>query len=638
MEPAHLQMDCEPSSRSEAGPKHRILIVDDISNNRDILVRRLQRRGFETVEASDGWEALRLIETGSFAAVLLDIMMPHISGLEVLRRVREHYPADVLPVIMVTGKSLSEDVVDALSLGANDYVTKPIDFPVVLARLTSQIERRRKALALAGTNDVLRNRNEDLQLTLSERNVRLQEANERLRGEISRRLEADSRSSYLAYHDALTGLANRHSCDERLPEMLRSLAVEGGGLAALFLDLDGFKNVNDAFGHAVGDALIKDVAGTMEAVVGEEDFLVRLGGDEFCVLHVSGDAQASAPRLAQTLIDAIGVDRTIDGLPVFIQVSIGVAFAGDPDAVDATELLRRADLAMYQAKADGRGLWQCYDPEMDAVIQDRCAIEHDLREALGRGEFEIFFQPIVSLASDRIAGFEALLRWDRQSRGFVSPDKFIPIAEESGLIVGIGDWVLRRACEEAATWPDDLRIAVNVSPVQFRGKHLLASVVGTLAATGLEPARLELEITETALLRNTHETLCILTELREIGVRLSMDDFGTGYSSLGYFRSFQFDKVKIDRSFVSGAMNNCDGKAIVRAVVGLGESLGMTTIAEGVETEEQLAHLRDEGCQEVQGFLFGAAQPATRTRDLIRAVTSQAAADPNAPNSHLPLS
>lgn len=588
-----------------AQPSGRILIVDDVPDNRDILTRRLRRRAFETMEASDGLEALRLLETETFDVVLLDVMMPNISGIEVLQRIRTRFSPSVLPVIMVTAKGETSDIVDALDLGANDYVTKPINFAVVLARVTSQIERRRTASALQRSNEVLHHTN-----------ARLIKVNEQLRDEISRRHESDEKSTYLAYHDSLTGLGNRHACDERLPELLRLTRMTGKGLAVLFLDLDGFKNVNDALGHAIGDALLRDIASAMHGAVESSDFLIRLGGDEFCVLHVSDDPLTSAAKLGETLIHTISKDRVVEGQQIFIGASVGIAVADD-DVTDSTELLKRADLAMYRAKADGRGVWRPFQSGMDESVRYRRTVELDLRDALARGEFELFYQPIVDLEKDRISGFEALLRWNRRSRGYLPPDKFIGLAEETGLIVPIGDWVLRRACEDAATWPSDLRVAVNVSPVQFRNKHLLTSLLNTLASSRLAPERLELEITESVLLHNSTDNLQVLRECRELGVRLSMDDFGTGYSSLGYFRSFQFDKVKIDRSFISEIAEPNEGRAIVRAVIGLGRSFGMTTLAEGVETKEQLEFLREEGCREVQGFLFGAAQPATKVSEVL---------------------
>ena len=601
-----------------ANPRGRLLIVDDVFENRNLLSRYLKKRGFAITEACDGEEALRLVDQNKFDLILLDIMMPGIGGMETLRRLRLTQSGDLLPIIMVTAKAMSEDVVEALGCGANDYVTKPLDLPVVLARVEGQVERCRAARAAEDATLHLRHDKADLEDSLAERNANLAKTNAQLRGEMARRVAADERSTYLAYHDALTGLSNRHACDERLPELLRAARAQGHCLAVLFLDLDGFKNVNDALGHAVGDALIKDVAETMREVIGDKDYLARLGGDEFCVIHVveAEAAETSGANLAQSLIDAICCGRHVEGHQVHIGVSIGLAL--DCATIDkADELLKRADVAMYRAKSEGRGVWKRFHDEMDQEIQERRLLELDLRNALVRGEFELHYQPIVDLRTNELSGFEALLRWNRNGEGLIPPDRFIPIAEETGLILQIGEWVLRRACEEAATWPPGLRIAVNVSSLQFRSRRLVSTVLSALASTGLSAARLELELTETALLCKSADTLGVLTQLRELGVRLSMDDFGTGYSSFSYFRTFQFDKVKIDRSFVSGCAAESDGRAIVRAVVGLGDSFGLTTTAEGVETQEQLAYLRSEGCQEVQGFLFGAGLTAAAAKAII---------------------
>lgn len=594
----------DATTGADAQTAGRILIVDDIADNRNLLARRLKSRNFETVEACGGYEALKQIEQSTFDTVLLDVMMPDITGTEVLRRLRERYSANVLPVIMVTAKVQSEDLIEALDLGANDYITKPIDFPVVLARVTTQIERRRTALAL-----------EISKKSLVEHNARLLEANARLQEEIALRLEADSKSTFLAYHDSLTGLANRHACDERLPELMSSIQSAGKGLAVLLLDLDGFKNINDALGHPTGDALIKSVAAAMLGAVQQDDLLIRLGGDEFCIVHISAEPETTAVALAERLIKIVRETRIIEGNEIFVGVSVGIAVL-DAMVKEASELLKRADTAMYCAKLDGRGVWRMFRDEMGEAQRRRHMMQLDLRNAIQRSEFDLHFQPIINLKTGRISCFEALLRWSRRPDGPIAPDQFIPLAEDTGLIVPIGDWVLRRACEEAARWPQDIRIAVNVSPVQFRGKHILTSLVSALARSGVAPERLELEITESVMLRNSEETIEIMKECRALGIRLAMDDFGTGYSSLAYLSAFRFDKVKIDRSFISGEGSMQDS-AVVRAIVGLGKSFGMTTTAEGVETDEQLAYLLGEGCCEGQGYLLGRPRSAVDVLKLL---------------------
>ena len=387
-------------------------------------------------------------------------------------------------------------------------------------------------------------------------------------------------------------------------------------MAVLCLDLDRFKPVNDTLGHPVGDALLRAVAARLLACVREGDTAARLGGDEFAVLQAGAGQPEAAGALARRLVEALSAPYEVLGHQVVVGASVGVALAPG-DGRDPDELLKRADMALYRAKADGRGTFRSFEPGMDARLQARRLLELDLRKALAAGELELHYQPLVDLRTGAVSALEALLRWRHPARGLVPPGEFVPLAEEIGLIVPVGGWVLRRACADAAGWPGGVRVAVNLSAAQFRGRELVAAVVGALAAAGLAPARLELEITETVLLRDGEATLATLRELRALGVRIAMDDFGTGYSSLGYLRSFPFDKIKIDRCFVRDLGASADCEAIVRAVTGLGGSLGIATTAEGVETEEQLERLRAEGCDEAQGFHLGRPMPAADVRALL---------------------
>jgi diguanylate cyclase (GGDEF)-like protein len=384
----------------------------------------------------------------------------------------------------------------------------------------------------------------------------------------------------------------------------------------LCLDLDHFKNINDTLGHSVGDALLCAVTSRLRACVREADLVVRTGGDEFSIVQAGIDLPVGASTLAQRIIAEFHAPFDLGDHQVAIGTSIGIAIAPD-DGSDPDQLLKNADMALYRAKANGRETFCFFEPEMDAKAQARRLLEIDLRKALAVGEFELHYQPVVNLEHNRISGFEALLRWNHPTRGKVSPDEFIPLAEETGLIVPIGEWVIRQACMEARTWPSDLQVAVNVSPLQFRGKTLVATVVSALAFAAFPAHRLELEITEAVLLQNNEATLSVLHQLRGLGVKISMDDFGTGYSSLSYLRSFPFDKIKIDQSFVRDLANNPDSIAIIRAVTGLGESFGMVTTAEGVETQEQLEQMRAEGCTEAQGYLFSKPQPASEVAHIL---------------------
>jgi diguanylate cyclase (GGDEF)-like protein/PAS domain S-box-containing protein len=434
--------------------------------------------------------------------------------------------------------------------------------------------------------------------------------------DVTERKQAEARIAYLAQHDALTGLPNRTLFHAHLKEALDGLQRTSRPLAVHCIDLDHFKSVNDTLGHPVGDELLRAVAERLKRHLNETSLVARLGGDEFAVIQTDVTHPDEASGLAAKLISAVSAPYNIQGHEVIVGASIGIALApGDGNDCDA--LLRNADMALYRAKADGRGAAHFFEPEMDRRIQARRVLELDLRKAYANGEFELFYQPLINLAENRISGFEALLRWRHPKRGMVSPGEFVPLAEEIGLIVPLGEWVLRQACTEAARWPDDLHVAVNLSPVQFRNKSVVQAVMTALAYSRLEPRRLELEITESVLLADTEANLATLHKLREIGVRISMDDFGTGYSSLSYLRSFPFDKIKIDRSFVNDLTRRPDCMAIIHAVVGLGESLGISTTAEGVETREQLERLRAEGCTEAQGFLFSAPCPASEIGRLI---------------------
>jgi diguanylate cyclase (GGDEF)-like protein len=375
------------------------------------------------------------------------------------------------------------------------------------------------------------------------------------------------------------------------------------------LDLDQFKAVNDTFGHPVGDKLLKIVADRLRGLARETDTIARMGGDEFVIVQAPIADPADATTLAQRIIALMSEPFDIDGHQAIIGASIGIA-VGPGDGLSPDKLLRNADLALYRAKGDGRGTFRFFEPAMDLQMQTRRIMEQDLRKALPAGEFELYYQPVVNLASNDISGFEALIRWKHPERGMISPATFIPLAEEIGFIVPIGEWVIRQACATASQWPDNLRVAVNISAVQFRNPGLMQVIVGALAASGLHPTRLEIEITETALLQNREATLAVLHQLRALGIRIAMDDFGTGYSSLTYLQCFPFDKIKIDRSFVRDITENTGSLNIVRAVAALANGMGMTATAEGVETREQLDKIVSEGCTEMQGFLFSKPLPA----------------------------
>jgi diguanylate cyclase (GGDEF)-like protein len=436
--------------------------------------------------------------------------------------------------------------------------------------------------------------------------------------DVTESIRAEARISHLAKHDALTDLPNRVLFQEKLDEAVVRIA-RGHSVAVFCLDLDRFKSVNDTLGHGIGDALLKLVADRLRKSVRESDTIARLGGDEFAIIQPFVEQPTGATSLAARIIEALSAPFIIGDHVIDIGTSIGVAVAPG-DGLSADDLLKNSDLALYRAKSDGRGVYRFFEPEMDAKMRRRRELEMDLRAALGKNELELFYQPLINLAEGKVIGFEALLRWRSPERGLVPPNDFIPLAEEVGLIAPIGAWVLRQACVEAAAWPDHIKVAVNLSPIQFKSDRLVLDVASALGSSGLSPHRLELEITETVMLNDTETTLAMLRQIKALGVAISMDDFGTGYSSLSYLRKFPFDKIKIDQSFVREISDADESMAVVRAVVGLGSSLGMVTSAEGVETADQLRTLRAEGCTLAQGFLFSPAVPAGEIDALLRKI------------------
>ncbi len=438
--------------------------------------------------------------------------------------------------------------------------------------------------------------------------------------DVTERRQAEMKIAHMARHDALTDLPNRILLRESLSEALAHVE-RGQRLALHYLDLDQFKTVNDTLGHPSGDDLLRAVAARLRECVRESDTISRVGGDEFCIIQTDIIEAEDAEQLAERLVDSIRAPYDLHGHLVMIDASIGIALAPN-DGLEANELLKNADMALYGAKADGRGVYRFFEANMDARMKGRRMLELSLRQAFENGEFELYYQPVFNLGKDEVCCCEALLRWHDPQRGMVSPAEFIPVAEEIGLIVPLGEWVIRRACEDAAQWPEDISVAINLSPTQLLSKGLLPAVLNALAVARLPARRLELEITEAVLMQNSEITLRVLHQLRALGIRISMDDFGTGYSSLRYLRSFPFDKIKIDRCFIKELGDSSESDAIVGAVTGLADSLKMTTTAEGVETPEQLDRVRKLGCTDVQGFFYS---PPVPVRELNKLFTRRVA-------------
>ncbi|MAT64784.1 MAG: diguanylate cyclase [Gammaproteobacteria bacterium] len=436
----------------------------------------------------------------------------------------------------------------------------------------------------------------------------------------SRRSDAAYQAQYLAHYDMLTGLPNRALFRDRLLQSMAQARRSETLIAVMFLDMDNFKDVNDTLGHAVGDRLLREVSARIVACTRETDTVARFGGDEFGVIQTSMHSVEDAAELAERIVDTVSQPIIIDNHEIHSAISIGVTLYPFDDHHNADELLKNADLAMYKAKREGRNRFQFYVAELNRIVQRRATIERDLRLALQRDEFSLHFQPQLCIETGQVIGVEALLRWNQRERGPISPAEFIPVAESTGLIMDIGQWVLQEACRQVVEWQaaglPPVRVAVNISPVQFRHRHLLESIMNALQSSGVDPQLLEIELTESLIMRDADTTIDTLRRLRELGVEVSVDDFGTGYSSLSYLTRFPINKIKLDQSFVRD-IHKPDGAAIARTVITLGQTLDMRVMAEGVETYEQLAFLREHGCHEAQGFLFSRPMPGGAIQRLL---------------------
>ena len=520
--------------------------------------------------------------------VVVDYMMPELDGFQYATRIRALPGGKVVPIVMITAATYRAIRHQALELGVTDFLTKPIDKQEVRARLTNLLALRRA-------------------------HTQLQDRSRWLADEVRK---ATEQVLHQANHDGLTALPNRANFLAKLDEALSSASRAGGKVALLYLDLDGFKAINDSFGHSTGDVLLLNVGTAIRDALKPGEMAARLGGDEFAVLQQSvlqpDGAEALAMRLTQAVRTACGDADSRSS----VDVSLGIGLYPD-HAETGANLLQRADIALYRAKKEGRGRHCFFHPEMDAEQQERRALERDLGAALAENRLEVHYQPQADAVSGEIVGCEALARWTDPLRGVVPPSTFVPLAEECGLIRPLGEWVLRTACAEAVTWPNGLRVGVNLSPLQVRS-DLPALVSSILLETGLPPERLELEITEGLLIKEPERAIAVLGQLKALGVTIALDDFGTGYSSLSYLQTFEFDRIKIDRSFVAQLLRQPEAEAIIRAILAMTRSLCVASIAEGIETVQQLAALQREQCQEVQGYLIGRPMPATAFADFIK--------------------
>ncbi len=615
-----------------------ILIVDDKEANVLLLERMLRGAGYAHLSSTmDPHVVCDLHRQNRYDLILLDLQMPAMDGFQVLEGLKQIEADGYLPVMVITAQP--QHKLRALQFGAKDFISKPFELPEVLMRISNMLEVRllhreakRHSQVLEQTVQKLRETESGLRSTeaelskekaaLDDHVKQLQLANECL---VVATIEAQSqaeeierakvRLAHLAQHDALTDLPNRILLNDRLVHAIALARRQRKRLAVMFLDLDRFKYINDSLGHAVGDRLLQSVATRLTESVRSTDTVCRQGGDEFVVLLDNVEHAEDAALSAQKILDALTASHRIEHFELHVTVSIGISIYPD-NGEDADTLIKNVDTAMYQAKEGGRNHYQFFEQDMMVVAVERHAIESGLRDALARQQFMLHYQPKINLETGTISGVEALIRWQHPARGLIPPEQFIGIAEECGLIVPIGEWVLREACNHAQSWQDaglmPVAVAVNISAVQLRHKGFLESVAAILQETGLVPACLELELTESVLMQDAEATTSVLKALKGMGVRLAIDDFGTGYSSLSYLKRFPIDTLKIDQSFmrdISGATPGSDDAAIVTAVVGMGKSLNQCVIAEGVETREQMAFLQAQGCGEGQGFYFS--EPVT---------------------------
>jgi diguanylate cyclase (GGDEF)-like protein len=597
-----------------------ILVVDDKPENLRVLSSLLTDRGYKVRAVLNGSTALKAAQSTPPDLILLDVLMPEMDGYQVCELLKQHEKTREIPVIFLSALDETLDKVKAFQAGGLDYITKPFQIEEVIARIDTQLKLR-------SAQSTVEQLNQDLELRVQQRTEQLATTNQRLQQEIQVRRQAEEQLRYLLMHDGLTHLPNRDFFMDRMQSLLEQFSQQPDRqFALLFLDCDGFKVVNDSLGHLVGDQLLIAIARRLESCLIPGQILIRIGGDEFLVLMETIPFPETATALATQILQAYAAPFHIEQQEIFINVSIGIVIGGASYAKPEV-VLRDADIAMYRAKALGKGVYQVFSPKMYAQAIERLQLENALRRVIERQELLLYYQPLVSLQTGHIAGFEALLRWQHPERGFVNPGAFIPLAEETGLIVPIGQWVLQTASTQLQSWQQELRtespleVSVNLSMKQLYHPHLLDDLDRVLQATQVG-SQLTLELTESMMMRDTKATLDILKHLKSRSVQLSIDDFGQGYSSLSYLHDLPVDVIKIDRAFISGtnAKSSHPGiqrPEIVRTIIDLAHNLGVKVVAEGVETAEQLAQLRQLGCEWGQGYFFSKPVDSDAARQLI---------------------
>ncbi|MCH9673080.1 MAG: EAL domain-containing protein [Gammaproteobacteria bacterium] len=553
----------------------KILIVDDDRTMRLLLRHALERDGYDVNEAGNGVEALSLFGQERPDIILMDAAMPELDGFEACARLQKLGGGADTPVLMITGLDDDESVERAFYSGATDYITKPVNWAVLRQRVRRMVKERR-----------------------AERHV-----------------------NYLAYHDSLTGLPNRTKLIERLERAISRARRTDMKMGVLFLDLDGFKLVNDSLGHDIGDLLLRAVADRLAGCLRDTDTVARLGGDEFTVILGEVHSDEQIGRAARRVLEQLAKPIEVGGREIFVGASIGIAVFPS-DGKDVRTLLRSADMAMYRAKDSGRNNYQFYTPDMADRALTRMSLESSIRRALEHEDFIVYYQPLIDTSSGTLCAFEALVRWEHAELGVVSPGEFIPLAEDAGLIGRLGELVIRQVCAQIKEWEgeglDNVKIAINLSGRQFNDPELVNTIKSILTQYGVRPDALVLELTENTVMQNAEASIEMLDELKALGIALAVDDFGTGYSSLSYLKRLPIDHLKIDRSFVSNVPDDADESAIVRAIVALAHSLRLGVVAEGVEEPAQIEFLQELGCDVLQGFYFSKPKPAQEAVEFLR--------------------
>lgn len=583
--------------------KKDILIIDDNADNLRVLSSLLARKGYNVRKALNWQMALTACQTVLPDLILLDIMMPEVDGYEVCRRFKAWDATADIPIIFISALDDVFDKIKAFRLGGVDYITKPFEVEEVVLRVQNQLELRAARLEILRLNTELEQR-------VKSRTWELENALQKLQEEIASRQQLQDKLLDIVLHDSLTGLPNRVLFLRKLGNAL-NLAREDNNyqFAVLYLDCDRFKVINDSLGHIVGDELLIAIAHRLQSCLNPVDTLARLGGDEFGILLENLTDISAAIQMAEVMLQQLSITFKLSRHEVFMNASIGINW-GNKDYEKPEYLLRDADTAMYRAKAQGKARYKVFDPAMYQEAMQLLEIENDLRKAIDRKELTIYYQPIISLHTGRISGFEALVRWQHPTRGLIAPTEFIPIAEETGLINVIDIWMLQSACHQLRIWqnhpatPANLTISVNLSARLFTQPNLIAQIDQIMDTTKINPSNLAIEITESVIMENTSIVKTIIAEIKKRKIKLVMDDFGTGYSSLSYIHSFPLDSLKIDKSFITRMQLHQDNMGLVPTIIGIAELMGMTVIAEGVETNEQLVKLRSLKCDFAQGYLF----------------------------------